>query len=76
MALVVVTMEPVPVSGRQVTCGVQTEHCSRKGYQAACWSYILAGVSPFVAAGIVAPQIQQHYTKEKQVVNAHQAGPQ
>lgn len=63
-----------PVSGKQVMCGVQTEHCSSKGCQADHRSYGLARVSLFVAAGIMVPRVQQHSMRERQAVNPRQAG--
>jgi len=50
MAVGTTAMGPVLVHGRQVTSGVLAGHCSKKGRQADRRSYVLEGVSLFVAA--------------------------
>lgn len=74
MAVEVAAMEPVLVWGRWVAFGVLAGHYSRKECQADHRSYVLAGVSPFLAAGRTTPQVQQqHLMGERLGVSVHWA---
>lgn len=74
MAVKVAAKGPVLVWGRWVAFGVLVGHYSKKECQDDHRSYVLVGVSPFLAARRMTPQVQkQHLMGERLGVNVQWA---